>query len=157
MERLPHANIVLALLRDDFHPDSVEGSVGLRDGDTLVLDCRVTDYTWDGIRCAFHAVAEIQSTAGAREMRPVHGNARSTRNLQGTRRIIDDLCLKTYRTRLGSTHVVGSCAMSENSAVAVASSLDRHHHLRNLSIHDGSLFPASIDANPQLSIYGLTA
>ena len=36
-------------------------------------------------------------------------------------------------------------------------SLGRHHHLANLSIHDGSLFPTSIGANPQLSIYGLTA
>ncbi|MBJ7469581.1 MAG: hypothetical protein JHD06_12320, partial [Rhodoferax sp.] len=26
--------------------------------------------------------------------------------------------------------------------------------IENLSIHDGSLFPTSIGANPQLSIYG---
>ena len=26
----------------------------------------------------------------------------------------------------------------------------------NLSVHDGSLFPTSIGANPQLSVYGLT-
>ncbi|MFP3702142.1 GMC oxidoreductase, partial [Burkholderia sp. SIMBA_013] len=39
----------------------------------------------------------------------------------------------------------------------VADSLGRHHQLRNLSIHDGSLFPTSIGANPQLSVYGLTA
>ncbi|PZP20729.1 GMC oxidoreductase, partial [Pseudomonas kuykendallii] len=40
---------------------------------------------------------------------------------------------------------------------AVADSLGRHHQLQNLSIHDGSLFPTSIGANPQLSVYGLTA
>ena len=40
---------------------------------------------------------------------------------------------------------------------AVTDSLGRHHQLSNLSIHDGSLFPTSIGANPQLSIYGLTA
>jgi choline dehydrogenase-like flavoprotein len=33
----------------------------------------------------------------------------------------------------------------------------RHHHLRNLSVHDGSVFPTSIAANPQLSIYALAA
>jgi choline dehydrogenase-like flavoprotein len=33
----------------------------------------------------------------------------------------------------------------------------RYHGLRNLSVHDGSLFPTSIGANPQLSIYGITA
>ena len=31
----------------------------------------------------------------------------------------------------------------------------RHHHLANLSVHDGSVFPTSIGANPQLSIYAL--
>jgi len=31
----------------------------------------------------------------------------------------------------------------------------RHWQLDNLSVHDGSLFPTSIGANPQLSIYGL--
>jgi choline dehydrogenase-like flavoprotein len=30
-----------------------------------------------------------------------------------------------------------------------------HWQLENLSVHDGSLFPTSIGANPQLSIYGL--
>jgi choline dehydrogenase-like flavoprotein len=31
----------------------------------------------------------------------------------------------------------------------------RHWQIENLSVHDGSLFPTSIGANPQLSIYGL--
>ena len=30
-----------------------------------------------------------------------------------------------------------------------------HWQIENLSIHDGSLFPTSIGANPQLSIYGM--
>jgi hypothetical protein len=30
----------------------------------------------------------------------------------------------------------------------------QHWQLENLSIHDGSIFPTSIGANPQLSIYG---
>jgi choline dehydrogenase-like flavoprotein len=157
MEQLPHTNMMLALLRDGFHPDSAEGSVGLRGDDTPVLDYRMTDYTWDGIRRAFHTMAEIQFAAGAREVRPVHSDARSAKNLQEARGIIDGLRLEIYRTRLGSAHVMGGCAMGEDPAVAVADSLGRHHHLRNLSIHDGSLFPTSIGANPQLSVYGLTA
>ncbi|MNG21900.1 GMC oxidoreductase [compost metagenome] len=47
--------------------------------------------------------------------------------------------------------------MGEDPKQAVTDSLGRHHQLANLSIHDGSLFPTSIGANPQLSIYGLTA
>ncbi|HLL19695.1 MAG TPA: GMC oxidoreductase, partial [Rubrivivax sp.] len=30
-----------------------------------------------------------------------------------------------------------------------------HWQLRNLSVLDGSIFPTSIGANPQLSVYGL--
>ncbi|MBF3285042.1 GMC family oxidoreductase N-terminal domain-containing protein, partial [Pseudomonas aeruginosa] len=113
MEQLPHTNMMLALLRDGFHPDSAEGSVGLRGDDTPVLDYRMTDYTWDGIRRAFHTMAEIQFAAGAREVRPVHSDARSAKNLQEARGIIDGLRLEIYRTRLGSAHVMGGCAMGE--------------------------------------------
>jgi len=31
------------------------------------------------------------------------------------------------------------------------------YHVDAVSVHDGSLFPTSIGANPQLSIYGITA
>ena len=31
-----------------------------------------------------------------------------------------------------------------------------HWQVDNLSVHDGSIFPTSIGANPQLSIYGMT-
>jgi choline dehydrogenase-like flavoprotein len=30
-----------------------------------------------------------------------------------------------------------------------------HWRVDNLSVHDGSIFPTSIGANPQLSIYGI--
>jgi choline dehydrogenase-like flavoprotein len=33
----------------------------------------------------------------------------------------------------------------------------RHRTVRNLSVFDGSVFPTSLGANPQLSVYGLTA
>ena len=32
-----------------------------------------------------------------------------------------------------------------------------HWHVAGLSVHDGSLFPTSVGANPQLSVYGLAA
>jgi choline dehydrogenase-like flavoprotein len=47
--------------------------------------------------------------------------------------------------------------MGEDPTRAVVNSQGRHHQLENLSIIDGSLFPTSIGANPQLSVYGLAA
>jgi choline dehydrogenase-like flavoprotein len=77
--------------------------------------------------------------------------------LAKARELIDNLSLEIYRTRLGCAHVMGGCGMSEDAKLGVTDSLGRHHQLSNLSIHDGSLFPTSIGANPQLSIYGLIA
>ena len=87
----------------------------------------------------------------------MHSDADYVTRLEQARQLIDGLKLERYRTRLGSAHVMGGCAMGEDPRQAVVDSLGRHHQLTNLSIHDGSLFPTSIGANPQLSIYGLAA
>ncbi|WP_313056012.1 GMC family oxidoreductase [Stutzerimonas nitrititolerans] len=157
MEQLPHTNAMLALMRDGFHPDSAEGRVQLRGDGTPVLDYRMTAYTWDGIRRAYHSMAEIQFAAGARAVLPLHSDADYVKTPAAARRMIDTLSLELYRARLGSAHVMGGCAMGEDPRGAVVDSLGRHHQLENLSIHDGSLFPTSIGANPQLSIYALAA
>ena len=157
MEQLPHTHMMLALMRDGFHPDSPGGSVELRGDGTPVLDYQVSAYAWDGLRRAYHSMAEIQFAAGAKSVLPLHADADYVNTLAKARKLIDELSLELYRTRLGSAHVMGGCAMGEDGKRAVTDSLGRHHQLRNLSIHDGSLFPTSIGANPQLSIYGLTA
>ncbi|WP_312597961.1 GMC family oxidoreductase [Stutzerimonas nitrititolerans] len=157
MEQLPHTNAMLALMRDGFHPDSAEGRVQLRSDGTPVLDYRMTAYTWDGIRRAYHSMAEIQFAAGARAVLPLHSDADYVKTPAAARRMIDTLSLELYRARLGSAHVMGGCAMGEDPRGAVVDSLGRHHQLESLSIHDGSLFPTSIGANPQLSIYALAA
>jgi choline dehydrogenase-like flavoprotein len=102
-------------------------------------------------------MAEIQFAGGANAVMPMHADARYVKTLAEARTLIDGLSLELYRTRLGSAHVMGGCAMGEDPKNAVTDSLGRHHQLSNLSIHDGSLFPTSIGANPQLSVYGLTA
>ncbi|WP_404438669.1 GMC family oxidoreductase N-terminal domain-containing protein [Stutzerimonas chloritidismutans] len=157
MEQLPHTNAMIALMRDGFHPDSAEGQVQLRSDGSPTLDYQMTGYTWDGIRRAYHSMAEIQFAAGAKAVLPLHSDATYATNLKQTREMIDELSLELYRTRLGSAHVMGGCAMGEDPRQAVTDSLGRHHQLENLSIHDGSLFPTSIGANPQLSIYALAA
>ncbi|QBF24658.1 GMC family oxidoreductase [Pseudomonas tructae] len=157
MEQLPHTHVMLALLRDGFHPDSAGGEVQLRGDGAPVLDYQVSPYAWDGIRRAFQSMAQIQFAAGADSVMPVHSDARHVKTLAEARQMIDGLNLELFRTRLGSAHVMGGCAMGEDPRQAVCDSLGRHHQLGNLSIHDGSLFPTSIGANPQLSVYGLSA
>ncbi len=65
-------------------------------------------------------------------------------------------CRQVLRTGvLGSAHVMGGCMMGDDEKHAVIDSQGQYHQLENLSIIDGSVFPTSIGANPQLSIYGL--
>lgn len=155
MAQLPHTHMMIALMRDGFHPDSASGTVELRRDGSPVLDYHMTPYTWDGIRRAYHSMAEIQFAAGAQRVFTVHADADYVADLNSAKNLIDRLDLTLYRARLGSAHVMGGCAMSDDTQLGVTNSLGRHHQLENLSIHDGSLFPTSIGANPQLSIYAL--
>lgn len=155
MAQLPHTHMMIALMRDGFHPDSASGTVELRSDGSPVLDYQMTPYTWDGIRRAYYSMAEIQFAAGAQKVFPVHADADYTGDLNSTRKMIAGLDLSLYRARLGSAHVMRGCAMSDQAQLGGCNSLGKHHQLENLSIHDGSLFPTSIGANPQLSIYAL--
>jgi choline dehydrogenase-like flavoprotein len=57
------------------------------------------------------------------------------------------------RHTLFSAHQMGGCPMGEDPSRSVVSSRGRHHEIENLWIADGSVFPTSVGANPQLSIY----
>ena len=52
---------------------------------------------------------------------------------------------------------MGGCAMGSDPRTSVVREDGTHHHLANLSVHDASVFPTSIGANPQLSIYATSA
>ena len=58
-------------------------------------------------------------------------------------------------TRVVSAHVMGGCGLAGSERLGVVRPDGQHWQLNNVSVHDGYLFPTSIGANPQLSIYGL--
>jgi choline dehydrogenase len=157
MAGLPHSNALLALLRDGFVPESEGGSVRLAPDGGPLLDYDLTDYVWDGARRAYLSMAEAQFAAGAKQVRPAHLDAPYYRSWSEARQAIAALPLKKFRAALFTAHLMGGCAMSENPARGVVDSRGRHHQVGNLSVMDGSVFPTSIGANPQLSIYALTA
>lgn len=156
MRQFPHIQGMLALLRDGFHADSPGGKVVLKDG-AGVLDYPLNDFLWDGARRALLTMAELQFAAGATSVRPAHELARSYASWSEAKREIAALPQRLHMTRVASAHVMGGCAMSGDERLGVTTPDGRYRGLANLSVHDGSLFPTSIGANPQLSIYGLAA
>ena len=157
MHELSHLQVVIALLRDGFHPDSPGGSVVLRGDGSPLLDYALNDYFWEGARRAFATMAQIQFAAGATTVMPVHGSAAAFRRWPDARAAIAALPLAPLATPVVSAHVMGGCPIGPDLRRAAVDSSGRYHHLDNLYVFDGSVFPTSIGANPQLSIYALTA
>ena len=157
MAQFPHKQAILALLRDGFHADAPGGSVALDSHGAPVLDYPISEFLWDGARRAFLTMAEIQFAAGARDVSPVHESAPRYTSWAQAKAGIAALPLKLLATRVVSAHVMGGCTMSDDERQGVCGADGRYHGLANLSVYDGSLFPTSIGANPQLSIFGVVA
>lgn len=148
---------VIALLRDGFHEDSPGGTVSLRDDGSPVLDYPITDYLWQGIRQAYLDMAEIQFAAGAEAVQAVHLDSGWYTSWTQAKDAINQLPMKPHRARLFTAHQMGGCGMGADPKNSVVNGFGEHHQVANLSIHDASIFPTSIGANPQLSVYALAA
>jgi choline dehydrogenase-like flavoprotein len=155
LREFSRTHVLLALLRDGFHPQSPGGEVKLRGDGSPVLDYPLTDYIMEGARRALLAMAEIQFAAGARQVLPVHELAQPFTSWQQAREAIEALPMKPLLTKVVSAHVMGGCGLAGDETLGVVRPDGIHWHIDNLSVHDGSLFPTSIGANPQLSIYGM--
>ncbi|MDB5872471.1 MAG: glucose-methanol-choline oxidoreductase [Ramlibacter sp.] len=155
LEKFSNTHVLLALLRDGFHPDAPGGKVKLRGDGSAVLDYPLTDFVMEGARRAMLAMAEIQFAAGARQVLPVHELAQPYQSWAQARQAIGELAMKPLLTKVVSAHVMGGCGAAGSESLGVARPDGVHWQIGNLSIHDGSIFPTSIGANPQLSIYGI--
>ncbi len=154
LKTFPNNHTLLALLRDGFHEQSRGGQVKLRGDGSAVLAYPLTDYVMDGARRALLSMMEIQFAAGALQVLPLHEMAQSYTNWPQARDAVNALPMKPMLTKMVSAHVMGGCGLAGQEKLGVTRPDGVHWQLENLSIHDGSIFPTSIGANPQLSVYG---
>lgn len=157
MENFSNAQPLIALMRDGFNEQSLGGSVRLNSDGSPVLDYSLNDYYWRAIRHAYRSLLEIHFAAGAKEAAPIHSDASWIRSWKDVNKAVDNLVLAAHRPKLFSAHVMGGCSMSDDIKNSVVNLNGRHHHISNLSIIDGSIFPTSIGANPSLPIYAMAA
>jgi choline dehydrogenase-like flavoprotein len=155
--RLPYLHILVSQIRDGFHPDSPGGEVHLRADGSGVLDYPLNDFFWDAVRGSYLAMAECQFAAGAESVHPACSDAGAYRSWPAARAAITALQLRSPNVFLNSTHPLGGCAMGADPRTAVVDTYGRHHHVKNLVVFDGSIFPTSLGVNPCLSIYALAA
>jgi choline dehydrogenase-like flavoprotein len=156
LDNYPHTQLLLALMRDGFHPESTGGNVMLNYDGSPLLNYNITPYVLDGFRRAFLSMAEIQFAAGAQKVLPYHQHGRYYTRWSEAKAGINELDMRPFLTGMGSAHVMGGCRMASDAEHGVIRPDGVHWQVNNLSVHDGSIFPTSVGANPQLSIYGIT-
>lgn len=155
LSSFPHNHTLLALLRDGFHDQAPGGRVLLRSDDSAVLDYPLTDYVMEGGRRALLSMMEIQFAAGAKQVLPLHEMAAPYASWTQARAAVLALPMQPRLVKVVSAHVMGGCGLAATEQQGVTRPDGLHWQLENLSIHDGSIFPTSIGANPQLSVYGV--
>jgi choline dehydrogenase-like flavoprotein len=98
---------------------------------------------------------EMQFATGAKSARPAHKQARHYGSWKEAKAAVAELEVVPHKATVGSAHVMGGCPMGDDEKRSVTDCEGKLRHLEHLYVMDGSLFPTSIGANPQLSIYGL--
>jgi choline dehydrogenase-like flavoprotein len=157
MARFADTQAMIALMRDGFNTHEPGGTVRLRDDGSPELDYRLNGRLEDGLKRAYLSMAELQFAAGAESVLPQHTEAQPYRSWPEAREGISQLAMAAHHAGLFSAHVMGGCAMGQNTKQAVVDSRGRHHQVEGLSVLDGSLFPTSLGVNPQLTIFALAS
>lgn len=154
-DQLGQTQCMIALLRDGFHEESQGGSVELGDMGQPVLDYPIDGFLLEGVRRSWNLMLEMQFATGCTSARPAHKQARHYGSWKEAKAAVAELEIVPHKVTVGSAHVMGGAAMSDDPRLGVTNCNGKFHHLDHLYVMDGSLFPTSIGANPQLSIYGL--
>lgn len=152
MESLPHLQAIIALQRDGFHEQSKGGEVIINSSGLPVLNYETTSYMQEGFRAALERMGEIQFAAGAKEVMPLHKSAYRCRNFSEYKKLVKDLSMSPHALKVVSAHVMGGAPMSNDKKRGVVDEHGKHHHLENVWVVDGSVFPTSVGTNPMVSI-----
>jgi choline dehydrogenase-like flavoprotein len=155
-KQFPFTHTLIALMRDGFNEQSAGGTVSLRSDGSPSIDYPLNAFVMDGARRALLTMMEIQFAAGAKEVMPVHELvAKPYTSWNDAKAAIAAMPMEPLLTKVVSAHVMGGCGLAGTEKQGVVRPDGVHWQIDNLSVHDGSIFPTSIGANPQLSIYGI--
>jgi len=155
ISKLPNMSSMIGLLRDGFNEESQGATISLADDGSPIIDYDLNEYVWDGVKRCQLSMAEIQFAAGAKRVRPAHAESDWYTSWPEAKAAIEKMDFRSSTTLVGCAHVMGGLPIGEDKDKCLVNSEGKYHYLDNLYVMDGSLFPTSIGANPQLSIYGM--
>lgn len=132
--------------------DHVGGRVRPADGEQLHLHYSLDADEYRQLAKGLRGAGTLLLAAGASEVVvPTSPPTRAT--TKGELEALDASDLGPLNPPLAAVHPMSTLWMGEDPAESVVDPRGRHHHLDHLWVADGSLFPTSIGAPPQISIY----
>ncbi len=156
MKLYPNLHVQIALLRDGFHASDEGGTVRLNAFKQPKLDYPISDSLIQSAFKALKSMATIQFASGAQWVMPMHTQAIRQNSLSSFTSHLEHLDAEKKKLQLFSAHLMGGCGMGEDPKRSVVNSQGKHHHIANLHVMDGSIFPSSLGVNPQVTVFSLS-
>jgi choline dehydrogenase-like flavoprotein len=147
MRAYPYLAVLTAMVHDE-----TSGEVAVGGDGRPVLRYQMTPPDRRQLAKGLAACARILLAAGAREVTIPAIPPKRLRSV-GELDALDLSFVRPHAVPLTAVHPMGTMRMGEDAETSVVRSTGEHHQLRGLFVADGSLFPTSIGAPPQISIY----
>lgn len=158
MQQIRNLHVMDGHLIDGFDANEVCGTVKFDRQGKVGLDYQFSNKFWRSAKDMMKVMVQLGLAAGAKEAITVTENVKSFKSLEDISSIeegIDGIKLGPNRLFMASAHQMGGCPMGTDEKSSVVNERLMHRKINNLFVMDGSIFPTSIGANPQLSIMGI--
>jgi choline dehydrogenase-like flavoprotein len=146
MRAYPHLGVLAAMVHDE-----TEGRVYL-EGDRTRLAYVPNESDRAQLALGAREACRILLAAGARDVM-VPGVPPITVSSEADLAEITADRFHPHDVPLTAVHPMGTLRMGADPRASVVDETGKHHHMDNIWVTDGSLFPTSIGTPPQLSIY----
>lgn len=144
----------IALCIDGLLPDDEGGTVRLRWGGHPELEYPWRDATRRAFQAAQATLARLTLAAGAERAITTHTNTIACTTTDDVERVAR-AASGPHEHYVGSAHQMGGCTMGADPTRHVVDDRFRHHHVDNMFVVDGSVFPTGLGVNPCATICAL--
>jgi choline dehydrogenase-like flavoprotein len=154
MSAMDRLQMILVLALDAALPDN---RVSLDADGRPVVDYRLTDDVRRTLVASMRASARIFFASGATRMHAPGGRKFfiETHEQDRLEELIPIEGFKAGKVSVSAAHLMGGCRMGEGTASSVTDAWGQVHGVPWLFVGDGSLFPASPEVNPYITIMAL--
>ncbi len=156
MAQLSHTAFLIALHVDGILPDDQGGTVSVANNGKILLDYPIGPHLQESFKESMKRGAELALASGAQMVQSLHYPGVSMQSMADINKL-DDVPYGTLHHGVFTAHQMGGLAMGADPTSSVVNPHLQHHHISNLFVVDGSIFPTSLGVNPSQSIYGLAS